>query len=171
MVMIDQRPTEAADRAVLGHWEGDLLVGQGHSSAIGTLVERSSRCLALVHLPAGHSAAAMLAALTDAMDGLPTELKRSLTWDQGVEMGAHHLFTKATGIPVYFCQSASPWQRGSNENTNGLLRQFFPKGTDLSVHDRGRLDEVARRLNARPRKTLGWQTPAERLARQLRTAV
>jgi len=165
MVMIDQRSAEAADRTVPGHWEGDLIVGRGHGSAIGTLVERASRFLMLVHLPAGHSAAAMLDALTGVMDRLPPALRRSLTWDQGVEMGAHHLFTQATGIPVYFCQRASPWQRGSNENTNGLLRQYFPKSTDLSVHARDRLDAVAAQLNARPRKTLTWETPAQRLHR------
>lgn len=170
MVMIDQRPAEVADRSVPGHWEGDLIVGQGHGSAIGTLVERSSRFLVLVHLPVGHTAAAMLTALTDAMDGLPSALKRSLTWDQGVEMGAHHLFTEVTGIPVYFCQRASPWQRGSNENANGLLRQYFPKGSDLSAHSREYLDRVAASLNTRPRKTLGWQTPADLLHRQLAPA-
>jgi IS30 family transposase len=166
MVMIDQRPAEAEGRLVAGHWEGDLIVGRGHGSAIGTLVERASRYLLLVHLPAGHTAPVMLEALTASMNALPSALKRSLTWDQGVEMGAHHLFTGTTGIPVYFCQRASPWQRGSNENANGLLRQYLPKGTDLSVYGRGDLDAVAARLNARPRKTLGWLTPAERL-RQL----
>ncbi len=147
-----------------------MIVGRGHGSAIGTLVERSSRFLILVHLPAGHTAVAMLDALIRAMGGLPSPLKRSLTWDQGVEMGVHDLFTKTTGIPVYFCQRASPWQRGSNENTNGLLRQYFPKGSDLSVHDRDRLDAVAASLNTRPRKTLGWQSPAERLGQLLAPA-
>lgn len=126
-------------------------------------MERSSRYLVLVHLPDGHTAGVMLKALTDAIGDLPEALKRSLTWDQGVEMGAHHLFTQATGIPVFFCQRASPRQRGSNENTNGLLRQYFPKGTDLSVHDRAHLESVAARLNARPRKTLGWRSPAQLL--------
>jgi transposase, IS30 family len=167
MVMISERPAEAADRAVPGHWEGDLIVGRNSRSAIATLVERSTRYLLLVHLPTDHSAAAVRTALTDAVQTLPPHLKRSLTWDQGAEMATHHAFSIATDVPVYFCDPGSPWQRGSNENTNGLLRQYFPKGTDLAVHTPEHLDAVAAELNSRPRKTLGWETPAERLSKLL----
>ncbi|MDA2806597.1 IS30 family transposase [Nocardiopsis suaedae] len=167
MVMISERPAEAADRAVPGHWEGDLIVGANSRSAIGTLVERATRYVMLLHLPGGHSAAAVRNALVDTARTLPPHLKRSLTWDQGSEMAAHQAFTLATDIPVFFCDPASPWQRGSNENTNGLLRQYFPKGTDLSRHSREDLEAVAAELNSRPRKTLGWDTPAERLAKLL----
>jgi IS30 family transposase len=163
MVMISDRPAEAADRAVPGHWEGDLITGAGNRSAIGTLVERSTRFVLLLHLPGGHDAAAVAAAMTEAMAGLPAALRRSLAWDQGREMALHHQVTMGTGLQVYFCDPHSPWQRGSNENTNGLLRQYFPKRSNLSVHDKPRLAEVAAELNARPRKTLGWKTPAQAL--------
>jgi IS30 family transposase len=178
-IMISQRPAEAADRAVPGHWEGDLILGLG-SSAIGTLVERTTRFTMLLHLPrlaghgdgprlkngpalAGHGAEAVRDAITRTIITLPEALRRSLTWDQGAEMAQHERLRIDAGIQVYFCDPQSPWQRGTNENTNGLLRQYFPKGTDLSAHSADQLAAVAAALNARPRKTLGWKTPAEAL--------
>ena len=168
--MISQRPAEAEDRAIPGHWEGDLIMGEGNRSAIGTLVERSTRYVMLLHLPAEHTAEAVRDALTSTVMTLPAHLRRSLTWDQGKEMAQHQQFSITTGVPVYFCDPHSPWQRGSNENTNGLLRQYFPKSTDLTVHTPEDLLAVAAELNARPRRTLNWDTPAERLNTMLHTA-
>jgi len=165
MVMISERPPEVADRAVPGHWEGDLVMGNRQSaSAIATLVERSTRYCQLVALPEGPSAEAVADALKASITTLPAQLRRSLTWDQGSEMSEHRRFSVETGVEVYFCDPRSPWQRGLNENTNGLLRQYFPKGESLAGVTQERLDEVAEKLNRRPRQTLGFRTPAEKLA-------
>ncbi|MBV1797549.1 IS30 family transposase [Siccirubricoccus sp. G192] len=186
-VMISERPAEVADRAVPGHWEGDLILGLG-SSAIGTLVERTTRFTLLLHLPrmaghggggdrvkngpalAGHGAVAVCGAITRSIRTLPQQLRQSLTWDQGAELSQHAQLRIDTGVQVYFCDPHSPWQRGTNENTNGLLRQYFPKGTDLSDHSAAALTAVATTLNSRPRKTLGWRTPAEAFDELLRSA-
>ena len=184
-LMISERPAEATDRAVPGHWEGDLILGLG-SSSIGTLVERSSRFTMLLHLPpmegrggprvkngpalAGHGAEAVRDAIASTITTLPGQLRRSLTWDQGAEMAQHAQLRIDTGLPIYFCDPQSPWQRGTNENTNGLLRQYFPKGTDLARHSADDLAAVASALNTRPRKTLGWRTPAEVLEEHLARA-
>ena len=170
MVMISERPAEVEDRAVPGHWEGDLILGSTASgSAIGTLVERATRYVILLHLPHDHTALAVQEAMVTAMAELPATLRRTLTWDQGKEMANHARIAAATGLDIYFCDPHSPWQRGSNENTNGLLRQYFPKGTDLSFHGPGILENVADELNRRPRKTLDWATPAEALDQLLST--
>jgi IS30 family transposase len=179
--MIDQRPSEANDRSVPGHWEGDLILGL-ESSAIGTLVERSTRYTLLLHLPreaghgksnrikngaalAGHGADAVRNAITEQMNRLPKALRRSITWDQGSELAQHARLREESGVPIYFCNPHSPWQRATNENTNGLLRQYFPKGTDLCRHSGTWLDAVAAALNSRPRKCLGWKTPLEALTK------
>ncbi|WP_243795642.1 IS30 family transposase [Saccharopolyspora gloriosae] len=169
MVMISERPPQIEDRAVPGHWEGDLIVGTRSESAIVTLVERSTRYVLLGHLPGRHTAEAVRDVLIPLIKTLPEHLRGSLTWDQGCEMAAHKQFTITTGVPVYFCDPHSPWQRGTNENTNGLLRQYFPKGTDLRIHSPEDLEHVAQQLNNRPRKTLGWHTPAQRLRDLLTT--
>jgi transposase, IS30 family len=168
MVMISARPAEVADRAVPGHWEGDLLLGKRGLSAIGTLVERHTRFVMLFALPHGRTAEQVRERLAQKILELPVHLRRSLTWDQGKEMAAHRQFTIETGVQVYFCDPHSPWQRGANENTNGLLRQYFPKGTVLSGYSAAELDVVAAELNGRPRQTLNWMTPSEAFAQVLR---
>jgi IS30 family transposase len=166
-VLISERPAEADDRAVPGHWEGDLILGAGGISAIGTLVERSTRFVLLLHLPDDHRAETVRDAIIDKITTLPVALRRSLTWDQGIELARHTEITIAADLPVYFCDPHSPWQRGTNENTNGLLRQYFPKGADLTDYPAAHLDAVATQLNGRPRKTLGFKTPAEVLTQLL----
>jgi len=165
MVLLSERPAEVADRAVPGHWEGDLLIGRAGRSAIGTLVERQTRYVLLVALPAGRSAELVRDAVAERILTLPEQLRRTLTWDRGKEMAEHVRFTVDTGVRVYFCDPHSPWQRGTNENTNGLLRQYFPRGMDLASISQAQLDEVARQLNGRPRQTLAWVKPSEALAK------
>lgn len=167
MVNISERPAEVQDRAIPGHWEGDLIIGAGQQSAIGTLVERTTGFVVLLHLPEDRTAATVAAAMTAKIPQIPEIMWQSLTWDQGSEMALHTKITEATGLPIYFCDPRSPWQRATNENTNGLLRQYFPKGTDLSCHGPGILDNVAAELNARPRKRHNWRTPAEEFQRLL----
>jgi IS30 family transposase len=164
---IRERPAEAEDRAVPGHWEGDLLMGK-RMRAIATLVERKTRFVMLIALPNGHAADVVADALADKIIELPEQLRRSLTWDQGKEMAAHARFSVKTGVPVYFCDPRSPWQRGSNENTNGLLRQYFPKRTEIAHYTQAELDDVAAELNGRPRQTLGFKTPSQALDEALR---
>jgi IS30 family transposase len=171
MIMISERPAEAEDRAVPGHWEGDLIIGKGSRSAIGTLVERSSRYVMLLRLPNGRSAEEVRIALTRQIRKLPKELRRSLTWDQGNEMAEHVRFSIDTKLDVFFCDPHSPWQRGSNENTNGLLRQYFPRTDDLSAYTQAKLNAVARELNGRPRQTLGWMKPSLVFARYVASTV
>ncbi|KEF99102.1 hypothetical protein K883_02111 [Mycobacterium sp. TKK-01-0059] len=169
MVNISERPVEAADRAVPGHWEGDLIIGKNQRSQIGTLVERSTGFVQLLHLPTRRDPETVAEVMVTTIQALPETLRKTLTWDQGSEMAAHARISVDAGIDIYFCDPHSPWQRGSNENTNGLLRQYFPKGTDLSVHSADYLAEVAAELNERPRKRFDWDNPTNRLNQLLQS--
>ena len=170
MIMISERPAEVEDRAIPGHWEGDLICGAANKSAIGTLVERSTRFTILLHLPDGHDAEHVRQAVIRKMQYLPKLLRNSLTWDQGSELALHKRISTTLDMQVYFCDPHSPWQRGTNENTNGLLRQHFPKGTDLGAYPEDYLDAVAEELNDRPRKTLGYRKPSEKILELINTA-
>ena len=170
MTPISDRPAIVDGRSEGGHWEGDLIIGEANRSAIGTLVERQARFLILLHLPEAHSGEAIRDGITAAVGTLPRALRRTLTWDQGKEMALHEQTSELTGMGIYFCDAHSPWQRGSNENTNGLLRQYFPKGTDLRVHTPATLAAVAAELNRRPRKTLAWAAPADLFEQLLSSA-
>jgi IS30 family transposase len=171
MMMISERPAEVEDRVQVGHWEGDCIMGSGSRSAIGTLVERRTRFLVLVHVPTGRpTAEAMRQGITTALNRLPAQLRRTLTWDQGKELALHQKITEQTGAKVFFCHAHSPWQRGSNENMNGLLRDYFPKGIDLRDVSPEELQRVADEINNRPRKTLGWARPAQLFAGESESA-
>ena len=166
--MISERPASVEDRALPGHWEGDLIIGAKGQSAVGTLVERSTRYTLLLYLPNGHTAVEVQDAIIGKLADVPHSLRLSLTWDQGSELAQHRKIGSQLGLDVYFCDPHSPWQRGTNENTNGLLRQYMPKGTDLSLLTEADLDAIADQLNDRPRKTLNWDTPKQRLELLLR---
>ena len=170
MIMISERPAEVEDRAIPGHWEGDLICSAANKSAIGTLVERSTRFTILLHLPDGHDAKHVRQAVIRKMQYLPKLLRNSLTWDQGSELALRKRISTTLDMQVYFCDPHSPWQRGTNEDTNGLLRQYFPKGTDLSAYPEDYLDAVAEELNDRPRKTLGYRKPSEKILELINTA-
>lgn len=163
MTPLSQRPADVEDRAIPGHWEGDLILGASNGSAVATLVERTTRYVLLGHLPVERTGDAVRDSLIAALGGMPATLRRTLTWDQGAEMSEHRTFTLATDMAVYFCERASPWQRGTNENTNGLLRQYLAKGSNLATHDQADLAGIAQELNGRPRKVLDWDTPTERM--------
>jgi IS30 family transposase len=169
MTPLAERPSEVEDRVIPGHWEGDLILGASNGSAVATLVERTTRYVLLGHLPVERTADAVRDSLVAVLGSMPAGLRRTLTWDQGAEMSEHRTFTLATDMAVFFCEPASPWQRGSNQNTNGLLRQYLPKGSNPAVHSRDDLTVIADELNGRPRKALDWATPSERMTALLNT--